>query len=728
MATTTLPEAPSAEPLRLEVEDGLALIRLDLPGKPVNVLSREMIDALTKILARLERGEDGARAALLVSEKPGVWIAGADLEEFKGFRDAADGEAASRTGHALLARLEALPIPVIAAIHGVALGGGLEVALACAYRLASDSPRTKLGLPEVQLGILPGAGGTQRLPRLVGLRAALDLMLTGKQLDASRAKKLGLVDEVVPADAVLPAAKQVARELLEGRRQPRPGRPKGSPQWVENLPGMRGVIFKKAREGVLSKTHGLYPAPLKILEVVEAGLDRPLDEALPREARAFGELSVTPEARSLVHLFFTSTEVKSSPVQREALQRHDPELPEGTRARAVKQVAIIGAGFMGAGIAVASAESGLRVRMKDVKPEAVVKGLGTARASIVKRAKRRRRPRHELRAVLDRIEGSTEYAGFRHADVVVEAVFEDVALKHRVLQELEAATGPDAVLGSNTSTIPITTLAAAVEHPERVIGLHFFSPVEKMPLLEIIAHPGTAPEAIATSHAFGKQIGKTPIVVNDGPGFYANRILTPYMNEAALLLEEGAAIEAVDRALVEWGYPVGPLTLYDEVGLDVAHKSGKIMTDAFGHRMRANTVLEKLVADGRQGRKNGRGFYRYEQGKKAGPDESVYALIGSPPRQQPAKQEMQERLALGMVNEAVRCLEEGILRSARDGDVGAVMGIGFPPFRGGPFWFVDQTGARPLLERLRPLEQRYGPRFAPAPLLVRMAEKGERFF
>jgi 3-hydroxyacyl-CoA dehydrogenase/enoyl-CoA hydratase/3-hydroxybutyryl-CoA epimerase len=698
----------------MEVEDGIAWIVLDQPGRPVNVLSQDLIQAFRDVIARLEGGT--ARAAVIISGKPGVWIAGADIEEFGRLRTAADGEAMSRTGHELLARLEKLRIPVLAAIDGVALGGGLEVALACSYRIATDSPKTRLGLPEVQLGILPGGGGTQRLPRLVGLRAALDLMLTGRQLDARRARRIGLIDEVVPAAALRRIAGQVALALAEGRKHPRAGRPKGSPQWMENLPGMRGVILRKAREGVMEKTRGLYPAPLKILEVVEEGLDRPLAEALEREAKGFGELSVTPESRGLAHVFLASTAAKN-----------DPQLPGSPRGREVDRVAVVGAGFMGAGIAVVSAENGVRVRLKDVTPEAVAKGLDTAVTSITKRAKKRRRPEHEVIALADRIEGTSEYTGFRNSDLVVEAVFEDIDLKHRVLREIEAASADDVVLGSNTSTIPIATLAEAVERPENVIGLHFFSPVEKMPLLEIIITPRTDPVVAATSHRWAKRIGKTPVIVNDGPGFYVNRILGPYMNEAALLLEEGAAIEAVDDAMTAWGFPVGPITLYDEVGLDVAVKSGKILQEAFGERIRPNSVVPRLVDDKRLGRKNGRGFFRYEGGKKGGPDDSVYALIGSPGRRAFAPAEIQERLALGMINEAVRCLEDGVLRSARDGDVGAVMGIGFPPFRGGPFWYLDREGPAEVVRRLRALELAHGPRFAPAPLLVEKAEAGGVF-
>ncbi|HYW06467.1 MAG TPA: 3-hydroxyacyl-CoA dehydrogenase NAD-binding domain-containing protein [Longimicrobium sp.] len=716
MSITATEEALSGAPASMRVEDGIAIIRLDQPGKPVNVISAALLEAMDDILRRLEEEEGGARAAVILSGKRGNWIAGADIEQFKDFRSPADGEAASRAGQALLNRLERLHIPVVAAIDGAALGGGMEVALACTYRIATDSPKTKIGLPEVNLGIIPGAGGTQRLPRLIGLRASLDLMLTGKQLEGRRARSAGIVDEVVPSAILEVVARRVADELARGIKEPRGAARRRSPQWVENLPGMRQLIFSKARQGVMAKTKGLYPAPLRLLEVVEKGLDRDLDAGLELEARAFGELAVTPEARSLVHLFFVTTAAKN-------------DAGVGAKARGVDRIAVVGAGFMGAGIAAVSAESGIAVRLKDVKPEAAAKGLRTARDTLIKRARRRKARGFEITRVTDRVEATTEYRGFGGVDLVVEAVFEDLELKHRVIREIEEHSGPDSVLGTNTSTIPIARLAEASARPQNVIGLHFFSPVDKMPLLEIITHEGTAEWVTATAHAYGKQIGKTPIIVNDAPGFYANRILTPYMAEAALLLEEGVRMEEIDAAMTAWGYAVGPITLYDEVGLDVAQKAGKIMSAAFSDRMTPSSVVDRMVADGRLGRKNGKGFYTYDdEGKKGGPDESAYALFGSPTATTLSRAEIQDRLALTMVNEALRTLEEGVLRTARDGDVGAVLGIGFAPFRGGPFWFVDQTGAARVLERLRALEAKHGKRFAPARLLEERAASGELFF
>jgi 3-hydroxyacyl-CoA dehydrogenase/enoyl-CoA hydratase/3-hydroxybutyryl-CoA epimerase len=620
MSITATEEAVSGAPATMRVEDGIAIIRLDQPGKPVNVISAALLEAMDDILRRLEEEEGGARAAVILSGKRGNWIAGADIEQFKEFRSPADGEAASRAGQAMMNRLERLHIPVVAAIDGAALGGGMEVALACTYRIASDSAKTKIGLPEVNLGIIPGAGGTQRLPRLIGVRAALDLMLTGKQLEGRRARSAGIVDEVVPSAILETVARRVADELARGIKEPRGAARRRSPQWVENLPGMRQIIFAKARQGVMAKTKGVYPAPLRLLEVVEKGLDRDLDAGLELEARAFGELAVTPEARSLVHLFFATTAAKN-------------DSGVAAEARGVERIAVVGAGFMGAGIAAVSAESGIAVRLKDVKPEAAAKGLRTARDTLIKRARRRKARGFEITRVTDRVEATTEYRGFGGVDVVVEAVFEDLELKHRVIREIEEHSGPDSVLGTNTSTIPIARLAEASARPRNVIGLHFFSPVEKMPLLEIITHAGTADWVTATAHAYGKQIGKTPIIVNDAPGFYANRILTPYMAEAALLLEEGVRMEEIDAAMTAWGYAVGPITLYDEVGLDVAQKAGKIMAAAFSDRMTPSGVVDRMVADDRLGRRTGRASTpTTTRGRRAAPTRAPTPFSGARPR------------------------------------------------------------------------------------------------
>ena len=707
--------------LTTDIRDGIAVLTLDVPNAPVNTFARSVREEFSAVLDRLEQDES-IRAVVVRSGKPDVWVAGADIEEFLGIETSSQAEALSRDGHALLERLEKLRTPVVAAINGVCLGGGLEAALACAYRVASDTPKTAFGLPEVQLGLIPGAGGTQRLPRLVGLEAALDMILTGRNIRARKALQMGLVHELVhPAildDIAIDRAKALADGVL---KRGAPSGAHGARHLLldENRVG-RALVLRQARERIVARTRGHYPAPLAALDVVATGYAQGTDRGYREEARLFGELAVSEVSRQLVFLFFATTALKK-----------DPGIPEPAPTPApVRKLGILGAGFMGAGIASIAAQQGTLIRLKDADPGRVGKGLAAAREVLRDRLTKKQITRQQLDDYMSLIGGTIDYSGFRNVDLVIEAVFEDLAVKQAVLKETEAATRPDAIFASNTSTIPIARLASVSSRPQRVIGMHFFSPVPKMPLLEVIVTPQTSREVTSTVVGYGKTLGKTVIVVNDAPGFFANRILAPYINEAGILLDEGVAIEAVDRALVEFGFPVGPITLIDEVGLDIAGRSGAIMLEAFGSRMAPSQSLTRVVAAGRTGRKGKKGFYRYdENGKKRGVDPSVYELLpgGGGIIELPVD-EIQRRCVLAMVNEAARCLQEGILRSSRDGDVGAVFGIGFPPFRGGPFRYVDSLGAERVVRALEGLNTDRAPRFAPAQLLIEMAREGRRFY
>ena len=718
-----------AAALRLEKRpDGVGVVWIDVPGEPVNVLKPELGHELRALLDQVERDPE-LKALVVASAKPEGFIAGADIKVLERVERPEEASQLSRDAQELMDRVASSSRPVVAAIHGACLGGGLELALACRERVASDDRKTKLGLPEVQLGLLPGAGGTQRLPALVGAQIALDLMLTGKQLDARRALKSGLVDEVVNPGLVVQVACQRALRLVGAPPQePLSERLRDlfttdglSELGLAGNPLGRRVLFGRAREGVIGQTHGNYPAPLEILEVVKAGLSGGLEAGLRAEADAFGRLAVTPEAKALIALYFAVTALKK-----------DSGTDAPVEPVRVQRVGILGAGLMGSGIACVTAnEAGLWARLKDRDAPSVARGLQAVRKAFDERVERRRMDPRLRDRCLARVTGGADYAGLRGVDVVIEAVFEDLALKHRVLREVEAVTGPRTVFASNTSSLPIARIAEGSGRPETVVGMHYFSPVQKMPLLEVIAAPRSAPWAIATAVALGKKQGKTVIVVKDGPGFYTTRILAPYLNEAAFLVSEGVPIEDLDKALVEFGFPVGPVVLMDEVGIDVGEKVGHVLREAFGARMQAPEGMQRLIADQRLGRKNGRGFYRYDQPRKAGEekqvDASVYQVLGVEPTRSLPAEELAWRCTLTLVNEAVRCFGEGILRSARDGDVGAIMGLGFPPFRGGPFRFVDQVGPAELLSRLERLEQAHGLRFAPAPLLREMASAGKTF-
>ena len=633
-----------------------------------------------------------------------------------------DAEALSRVGQELLARLESLNIPVVAAIHGACLGGGLETALACRYRIASDHPKTVFGLPEVQLGLIPGAGGTQRLPRLIGLQRALDLILTGRTVRVRKAYQMGLVDELVhPAilgEIAIDRARQLADGALEARRRPKDRGAAGVLLEASRLG--RALVFRKAREGVLAKTHGHYPAPLAAIRAVQAGSEQGRQAGYREEARCFGEMAASDESRQLVFLFFATSALKK-----------DPGVSEPAPAPGVVDtLGVIGAGFMGAGIATVAAQQATPVRLKDTDVTRVSRGIAAVSEVLRGRLKKKQITRLEYEDQLALVGGTTGYAGFGRASLVIEAVFEDLALKHRVLREAEPLLAPTAVYASNTSTIPIARIAEAAERPGRVLGMHFFSPVHKMPLLEVIVTPRTEKDATVTAVAYGKRLGKTVIVVNDAPGFYTTRALSAYMNEAGRLLDEGAAIDAVDGALTAFGFPVGPLTLLDEVGIDVGGKVGQVLFDAFGPRMAPSESLRRVVESGRTGRKGKKGFYEYDDaGTKNAVDSSVYDLLpNGAARVDVDPVEMQHRCVLAMVNEAARCLEEGVLRSPRDGDVGAVFGIGFPPFRGGPFRYVDAMGVGRVVDELQALNDRFPGRFEPAAVLVEHARAHTRFY
>ena len=690
-------------------DDGVLVVALDVPGEKLNVLSLGLLDEFSTLLLSIEK-DVTIKGVVMVSGKPEGFIAGADIKQFVGVSTAAEAEALAGKGHDLLNRIESSRAPFVAAIHGICLGGGTELALACAGRVASDDPRTAMGLPEVQLGLVPGMGGTQRLPRLVGLVLGLDMILTARNLKAGKAARAGLVDEVAPRSILVDRAAALALAIASGKRPPRPGI-----NLFEKL--ARPVIFSKARSSVLAKTGGHYPAPLRAIEVIRDGTGKSLREGLDLEKKAFGELLVGDVSRALVNVFFATQDIKKAV----SLSEPPPQ---------ISKVCILGAGLMGAGIAGIAADSGMRARMKDRDDASVGRGLGYVRGIWDERKKRGSLTSLEVSQRMDRVSGTTDYSGFRQAELIIEAVFEDIDIKRQVLKETEAATSETCVYASNTSSLPITDIAQNARRKDLVLGMHFFSPVHKMPLLEIIETRDTSKRATEVAVAFGRKIGKHVIVVGDGPGFFTTRALSPYMNEAAHLLEEGVAVDTIDKAMKSFGFPIGPITLLDEVGIDVGTKVQKILHHAFGARMDPPPSMARLVADGRLGRKNAKGFYRYgEASKSKEVDASVYALLPSGAGQKsiPAKA-IQERLFHAFLNESAYCLQEGILRRPVDGDIGAIFGLGFPPWWGGPFRAIDKLGAGTVLETLKRLQSGHGARFDPAPILVEYAASGRKFY
>lgn len=691
-------------------EQNIAWLAIDVPNEKMNTLQAVFADEMKEIFAQL-KDTSGVKGMIIHSLKPDNFVAGADVRMLEACTTASEAEALAKQGQELFQQLSDLPYPVVAAIHGPCLGGGLELALACDYRVCTDSDKTRLGLPEVQLGLLPGSGGTQRLPRLIGLLPSLDLILTGKQLRAKKAKKLGVVDACVPETILLDVAKQL---IEKGKNK---GNKKQSTK--EKLMSGSGLgrkfVFEQAAKKTNEKTRGNYPATVAILEVIQHGLEKGFVQGQELEAKRFGELVMSSESKALRSIFFATTEMKKE---------------NGAEAEpaAVNRVGVLGGGLMGAGIShVSVAKAKVPVRIKDVSNDGVLNALNYNYKLFEKQRKRRIISKAGLQSKMLQLSGGIDFTSFNHIDVVIEAVFEDLDLKQTMVADIEANAKPETIFATNTSSLPIHKIAEKAERPENIVGLHYFSPVEKMPLVEVIPHETTSEETISTVVALAKKQGKTPIVVKDKAGFYVNRILAPYMNEAAHILLANEPIEQLDGALLDFGFPVGPITLLDEVGVDIGAKIMPILVNELGERFKGPDVFDTLLNDGRKGRKSGKGFYTYK-GKKKEVDKSVYKLLNLTPESQLSDNDIALRCVLPMLNEAVRCLDDGIIRSPRDGDIGAIFGIGFPPFLGGPFRYMDQFGLKELVEKMNEFASKYGDRYAPCDGLLTRAGEGRNFY
>ena len=695
-------------------ENGIAHLIMDVKGDTMNTLKAEFSDEIAEVLKEI-REDKAIKGLVLVSGKADSFVAGADVNMLAKCTSAAEATALSRQGQIIFDQLENLSIPVVAAVHGACLGGGLELAMACHAIVCSDSPKTALGLPEVQLGLLPGGGGTQRLPKRVGIQKSLDMMLTGKQLRAKQALKAGLVSDVVPNSVLIVTAEKLA---LSGKVKPKARKLSLMDKLLEGNGVGRSILFSQATKTVLSKTKGNYPAPLKIIDCIRAGVEQAPSKGYQVEADHFGQLVMSDVSAQLRQLFFATTDMKKE------------QGVEGVAPAKISNAAVLGGGLMGGGIAfVTATKAKLPVRIKDISHQGISYALKYGYDLLNKKVKRRFMRHSEMQSQLSLITGTTEYSGFNNVDIVVEAVFEDLTLKQNMVADIESHCKESTIFASNTSSLPIGQIAEKALRPENVIGLHYFSPVDKMPLAEIIAHDKTSDQTISTTVAFAKKQGKTPIVVKDKAGFYVNRILAPYMNEAAILLLEGCSIEALDKAMVKFGFPVGPMQLLDEVGIDVGSKIGPILQAELGGRFAPPEAFSKLIDDGRLGKKAKKGFYQYNtKSKKKLVDESVYSLLGLQASNTAVTDAQAERCVYMMLNEAARCLDEEIVRNARDGDIGAIFGIGFPPFLGGPFQYMDKIGAATVVSKLTQWQAEFGERFAPCDALVKMAEQGGKYY
>lgn len=699
--------------LTVDKQDSVAIITMDQPGESLNTLSESLLDEFRSVFADIAQ-DSSIKASVLISGKEDRFIAGADVKLLQNYEKEEDVRRFSEEGNKLLQELFESKKPVICAIHGDCLGGGTEVALACHYRIATEHPKTKFALPEMKLGLLPGGGGTQRLPRLVGIAKAFDIMLTGKNIFPRQAKRMGLVDELTHKHALKDVAIKQAKKFGEKGLPKRKSKLSFAEKLLENNPAGRAIVYSQAKKAVLGKTKGNYPAPLEIIESVKHGMKTSMDKALMQESKRFAKLAFTTESKSLVNLFLAMTDAK--------------KIPNKDKIKPVKTMGMIGAGLMGSGIADVSAKGGINVLLKDQNVDNAAKGVQHIWKDWDKKVSKRIISSFERDQHLSKITPKGDYVGFEHVDLVIEAVFEDLNLKQQILADVEAKGKKETIFASNTSSLPISDIAAKAKRPENVIGMHYFSPVQKMPLLEIITTEKTADWVTATAYDVGVKQGKTVIVVGDGPGFYTTRILAPFMSEALTMLDEGVSVEQIDSTMKKFGFPVGPAALMDEVGIDVGAHVGDIMGAMFKKRgVETKNRAKTLLDAGYKGRKNNKGFYTYG-GKKKQVNTEIYKTIGGTSRKKFPNDEIQQRLTLMMVNEAAYCLQEGILKSPTDGDLGAILGLGFPPFLGGPFRYLDSRGAADVLKKLEELEKQFGNRFTPAEIIREKAKKGEKFY
>ncbi|OGW92253.1 MAG: hypothetical protein A3D28_02680 [Omnitrophica bacterium RIFCSPHIGHO2_02_FULL_63_14] len=696
----------------MSVQGGIGELRFDQPSSEVNILTSENLTAFARLIDEMPANRS-LEALLITSAKPKIFIAGADIKEIEGILSSAEAFSKAEEGKIVLKKLERLSIPTVCVINGACLGGGYELALSCRYRIASFSPNVKIGLPEVNLGILPGFGGSIRLPRLLGLLKALPLILAGRIVSAEEALKIGMVDRLFPEKSLLEDSTRFVQSVLAGDPGRRRSRKPFMTRLLEDTLAGGAVVFGRARKDVLSKTKGHYPAPLKIIELVSKTYGKRSDRVYQAESRAFAELGASPISKNLIKVFYLAEKYKK-------FRWNEQSLP----GDGVHKCGVIGAGVMGGGVAQAISSRDVPVRVKDINDKALGGALKEAMDIYKGALKRKKIKRHELENRMALISVGLTNAGLQNCDLIIEAVIEDLGIKRKVFKELSELTGPETILASNTSSLSVSRMAEGCRYPERIVGLHFFNPVNRMPLVEVIRAEKSSSMAVERTVLFSRRLGKTPIVVADRPGFLVNRLLLPYMNEAAYLLEEGYSSSEIDAIVEAFGMPMGPVELVDQVGIDVGYKVAHILEQAFGERMKVAGILKTASDKKLLGKKGGIGFYSYN-GKRKRPNP---VLILSGRGRKPSATDALKRMLYVMINEAARCLDEKVADSAQSVDIGMIMGTGFPPFRGGLLRYADSIGPAAILKDLERFQKEADPkRFEPSEFLRRLGQSNAGF-
>ncbi|MBI1977188.1 MAG: enoyl-CoA hydratase/isomerase family protein [Candidatus Omnitrophica bacterium] len=700
----------------LHTQDGIGILEFDCPDTEVNVLTAENMAELRDVLVEIPKRSE-IKALIIVSAKKRIFIAGADIKEIQNISTEEDAFKKAEHGKQVVQLLEDLNIPTVTVINGACLGGGYELALATKYRVASFSEKVQIGLPEVKLGILPGFGGSIRLPRLLGLLKALPLILAGKVIPSKDALKNGMVDRLFPEGTLRENAVEFAKEIVQGKINGiSSGRQlKRKSNWfLEGTPFGRSLVFKQAKQNVLKETKGFYPAPLQIIDLVRRTCGRKGQSVFQEESRDFSKLAVTPVSKSLIKVFFMMEQYKKF-----------PWTDISGKVPSVNKCGVLGAGVMGGGIAQLVSYKSIPVRVKDINEKALAGALKEAWRIYGGALKRRKITAYDRDYKMGLISVGLTNDGLRRADIIIEAVVENLEIKQKVFKELSELTDAHVILASNTSSLSVNQLADVSKSPERVVGLHFFNPVHRMPLVEIVPSSRTSREVLERTIRFSRTLGKTVIVVKDVPGFLVNRLLLPYMNEAAYLVEEGVLPEELDRIAEQFGMPMGPVELVDQVGIDVGYKVAHNLSEAYGERMKVSSVLEEAKQKGLLGKKSGRGFYIYHgKEKKLNPDFKFQKFAKPIPQE-----EVMKRLIYIMVNEAARCLDEKVVNDPSTVDIGMIMGTGFSPFRAGLLRYADQVGLPNILADLERFQKSVNrARFEPSPLLERLAETNQTFY